>query len=497
MTNNVRNELTMSATITAETTTPAAAPAGASAGHPRRWLILTVILAVECMDLLDGTIVNVAAPSIRTSLHASLSALQWIAGGYALAFSVGLVTGGRLGDIFGRRRMFAIGVAGFTLASALCGAAQSPGMLIACRLVQGLFAASMIPQGFGIIRASFAEDEIQKAFGLFGPVIGLAAVLGPIIGGALVDGNLFGSGWRAIFLVNIPLGLLAFAGALRVLPESRAQRRPTIDLIGAGLVSLAAGLLIYPLIQGREAGWPAWTFVSIAASAVALIAFAVFERRREAAGVSPLVTPSLFSKRAFTGGVLTALVFFAGMIGIMLVFTLYLQLGQGFSAIDAGLASGPLALGMAVGAGLGAGLLGPRFGRPVLHGGLLVMAAGVAGMLAVVHAEGANVSAWSLAGPELLAGAGMGAMLAPLFDFVLAGVADDEVGSASGVLNALQQLGGAVGIAVIGTIFFSVASRHGLVVAFERTLLVELGTLVAAAALVFLLPRRAREGSHA
>src|SRR3954447_21150250 len=182
-------------------------------GHPRRWLILALILVVECMDLLDGTIVNVAAPSIRVDLHASLSALQWIAGGYSLAFAIGLVTGGRLGDIFGRRKLFLIGIAGFTTASALCGLAPSAHALIGARLVQGLFAALMIPQGFGILRQVFPPDELPNAFGLFGPVIGLTAVAGPVIGGALTDGDLFGLGWRAIFLVNVPLGLLAFAGS--------------------------------------------------------------------------------------------------------------------------------------------------------------------------------------------------------------------------------------------------------------------------------------------
>jgi EmrB/QacA subfamily drug resistance transporter len=468
-------------------------PEPESTGHPRRWLILALILVVECMDLLDGTIVNVAAPSIRLDLGASLSALQWIAGGYALAFAVGLVTGGRLGDIFGRRKLFLIGVAGFTAASALCGAASSPELLIAFRLVQGVFAALMIPQGFGILRQVFPPSEIQKAFGMFGPVIGLAAVAGPVIGGALTDGDLFGLGWRAIFLVNVPLGLLAFVGSIRLLPESRAQNRPTLDLGGAALVSLAAALLIYPLIQGREAGWPAWTFIAIGASVVALIAFVLHERRREAAGVSPLVTMSLFRRRAFSAGLATALVFFAGMIGVMLVFSLYLQLGQGFSAIGTGVALIPWCLGVAVGAGLGNAVLGPKLGRRTLHGGIAVMLAGILLLLATAT-DGA--SAWVLAGPELLAGIGMGAMLAPLFDFVLAGVDDDEVGSASGVLNAMQQLGGAIGIAVIGTIFFSVAASSGLVGAFHRALWVEAGVLVVTAGLVCLLPKRAREGAH-
>src|SRR5215218_1814565 len=320
--------------MSATATLPEISPAD-SAGHPRRWLILFVILAVECMDLLDGTIVNVAAPTIRADLGASLSALQWIAGGYALTFAVGLVTGGRLGDIYGRRRLFLIGVAGFTLSSALCGAAQSSELLIASRMVQGIFAAVMIPQGFGIIRAAFPPGEIQKAFGLFGPVIGGSAVLGPVVGGLLVEGDLLGAGWRTIFLVNVPIGVAALGSGLRLLPESRAERPPTLDLGGAALVSLAAGLLVYPLIQGRESGWPAWTFVSIGASAVVLAAFVVLERRRERAGLSPLVTPSLFRKRAFSAGLVTALVFFAGMIGLMLAFMLYLQIGQGYSAIEA------------------------------------------------------------------------------------------------------------------------------------------------------------------
>jgi EmrB/QacA subfamily drug resistance transporter len=461
--------------------------------YARRWLVLAVILAVECMDLLDGTIVNVASPAIREDLDAGLSTLQWVAGGYALTFAVGLVTGGRLGDIYGRRRLFLLGLAGFSFSSALCGIAPSAGVLIACRLLQGLFAAIMIPQGFGIVREAFPPDELQKAFGLFGPVIGGSAVLGPVIGGFLVDADLLGTGWRAVFLVNVPIGIAALVAGLRLLPESRAERPPTLDLGGAALATLAAGLLIYPLIQGREAGWPAWTFVSFAAGAVALVAFVALERRRERAGVSPLVTPSLFRKRAFSAGLVTALVFFAGMIGLMLSFTLYLQLGLGFSAIDAGLAMVPWSIGTALGAGIGAGVLGPKFGRLTLHGGAAVMLAGVLGMLAVVAGAGDDLSLWVLAGPELLAGVGMGAMLAPLFDFVLAGVEDDEVGSASGVLNAIQQLGGAAGIAVLGTVFFSVGAAHGLGVAFERVLAIEAGVLVVTAALICLLPMRARE----
>jgi len=478
--------------MSALTLTPPAPPTP-SAAHPRRWAILALVLAVECMDLLDGTIVNVAAPTIRADLGSGLSALQWVAGGYALTFAVGLVTGGRLGDIYGRRRMFLLGVAGFAIASLLCGLAPTSGTLIAARLLQGACAAIMIPQGFGIIRSAFGPDEVGKAFALFGPVIGLSAVLGPVLGGVLVEADLFGTGWRLIFLVNLPLAAAALIMGARLLPESRSEHPPTLDLLGAALVTVAAGLLIYPLIQGREAGWPAWTFASMAAALAMLAVFVAVERRRERAGVSPLVTMSLFRKRAFSAGLACALVFFAGMIGLMLVFSLYLQLGLGFGAAHAGVAFIPWSLGTAVGAGLGAGLLAPRFGRPTLHAGALVMLLGVLGMLAVVATTGLDMTVWQIAGPELVAGAGMGMLLAPLFDFVLAGVEEAEIGSASGVLNATQQLSGAIGIAAIGTVFFSVLASHDIRSALETALWIDAGLVVATGALAFLLPMRARE----
>ena len=244
-----------------------------------------MVLAAECMDLLDGMIVNVAAPAISRDLGASSTGLQWMVGGYALTFAIGLITGARLGDIYGRRRLFLIGVAGFTASSVLCGLAPTTGTLIAARLVQGLFAALLIPQGFGIIRQVFPPDEIGKAFGLFGPVIGLSAVLGPVLGGALVDLDILGAGWRTIFLINVPLGLAALVGAARLLPESRAERPPTLDLLGAALVSLGAALLIYPLIQGREARLAVrGRSRSIAASFVVFFAFAALARRARARG---------------------------------------------------------------------------------------------------------------------------------------------------------------------------------------------------------------------
>jgi MFS family permease len=378
------------------------------------------------------------------------------------------------------------------IVSALCGLALSPGMLIGFRLLQGLFAAAMIPQGFGIVREAFPADEVGKAFGLFGPVIGGSAVLGPVIGGLLVNADLFGTGWRMIFLVNAPLGLVALLAGRRLLPASRATEPPSFDVVGAALVTAAIALLVYPLIQGRADGWPAWMFAMLVAGGLALAAFVVLEGRRERAGDSPLVTMSLFRKRAFSAGLASALVFFSGMLGLMFTFSLYLQLGNGYSPIRAGLAIIPWAAGTAVGAAIGAGVLSPRFGRPTLHMGIGLMIVGVAAMIAIVDRGGSDVSTLALAGPELLAGAGMGAVLSPLFDFVLAGVDDDEVGSASGVLNATQQLGGAAGIALIGTVLFSITARDGFATAFADCLWIEIGALVVCALLVLLLPKRPR-----
>jgi EmrB/QacA subfamily drug resistance transporter len=484
--------MSASETLPIPTTDPALAPA-ARQGHPRRWLILAVVLVVEVMDLLDGTIVNVAAPTIRADLGASTTALQWIVGGYALALAVGLVVGGRLGDIFGRRRLFMIGIVLFTLSSLLSGIAPSTGVLIAFRLTQGLAAALMIPQGFGILHSAFSTEDLNKAFGIFGPIMGLSAVFGPIVGGALVDADLFGTGWRLVFLINLPLGILALVGAARVLPESRTTGATRMDWWGGVLVAAAAGLLVYPLMQGHEAGWAPWTFAMMAASVVVLGVFVRQQRRRAQTGRDPLITMGLFAKRAFSGGMGVIMLFFGAFGGLMLTLTLFLQLGLGYSASHAGLSLGPVCLGLAIGAGLAGGLLTPRFGRHVLHAGFALLIAGVAGTYAVLDAQGMAVTTWQLAGPLLVAGIGVGFVAGSLFGFILAAVTDDEVGSASGILNALQQLASAIGIALFGTVFFGALPTPGYVDGLEKVLVVVAGVAVAGMALVLLLPRHPRE----
>ena len=278
-----------------------------------------------------------------------------------------------------------------------------------------------------------------------------------------------------------------------MVPESRLPVAPRLDLRGMALVSVAAGLFMYPLIQGRELGWPAWTFAAMGASVVLIGLFGRHVRRRAAAGGDPLVMPSLFERRAFSGGLAFAIVFFAGLMGMLLALTLYLQTGRHFTAIHAGLTFMPFSLGTAVGAGVAGGALAPRFGRRVLHAGALVVLAGVLALIGALPGARESLSSWDLAPALGVMGLGFGLVVAPYFDTVLAGVADDEVGAASGTLNAVQQFAGAAGVAVLGTVFFSAVPDAGFADALSRVLWIVGGLVVVACALVFLLPMRARE----
>lgn len=438
----------MSTTGVASTGTPIDSPAP----YRWRWAALFVILAAEVMDLLDAVVTNIAGPSMRADLGGGASTLQWLAAAYTLSMAVGLVTGGRLGDIHGRRRMFLVGAAGFTFGSLLCAVSMSPEMLIGARVVQGLFGAVMLPQGLGMIKEMFPPKESQKAFGMFGPVMGLSAVCGPILAGWLVDADYFGTGWRMIFLINLPLGAAAFLGAVRYLPKGRSESKPRLDIPGMLLVSVAALLIIFPLVQGREYDWPLWTFLMMAASVVVFVVFARYESYRSKTGQDPLVVPSLFRKRGFSGGMVLGLVFFSTMQGFMLVFNLYTQIGLGYSPLKAGLVMVPWSGGMIVGFGIAQGVV--RFGRTVLQAGALVMALGVFGVWLTLDQVGGGVGPWQLLPSLLVTGIGMGLLMAPFFDIVLASVEQHETGSASGTMTAVQQLGGAFGVAILGTVFF-------------------------------------------
>ena len=456
--------------------------------NPLRWFVLAVVLAANIMDIMDATIVNVAGPSIRTALGGGASTLQWLSAGYALAFAVFLITGARLGDMFGRRRLFLVGSAGFTVMSAACSVAPSMEVLIVFRVLQGSFGALMIPQGFGIIKEVFTEEEMGKVFGLFGPMMGLSILAAPILAGALVGANLWGIGWRLVFLINVPIGIAALAGAVRVLPRTVTHPGIRLDTGGMVLIGVALTAIIYPLIQGRTAGWPAWTFVSLAAGALLLGAFAVWERRHPG---DPLIEPGLLANRTYTSGILVSLAFFGAFGGLLLCVSLFAQLGEGFSPIHAGLILIAMVLGMIVGMVAGTALVG-RLGRHLLHLGVAITALGTI-VLALTVTGTQTASTLDLAPGLFLIGLGAGASMGQLFDFILAGVGMDEVGSASGVLEAVQQLSTAIGVAALGTIFFSAFAGHLPTHALAITAWACLAPIVLAFALIFRLPMHARE----
>lgn len=463
-------------------------PARPCRPYAKRWAALAVILGAEAMDLLDASILAVSAPTIRDDLGLGMSSVQWLVAGYSLAMAVGLITGGRLGDIFGHKRMFLVGVLGFVLASLLCASAPSEEVLIASRVLQGLSGAVMLPQGFGLIKEMFPPKELVKALAMFGPVMGVSAVCGPILAGLLIDLDLFGSGWRASFLITLPVGVLTLVAAVRLLPSGAAARetgrattRPRLDLPGMLLAGTGSLLVVFPFVQGGERGWPGWTFVMLGAG---LAVFGVFALRIRRA-TSPLVAPSLFRKRAYTGGLLIAVMFSGLVAAFALILNLLTQTELGYSPTEAGLAIAPVSVGIVIGSICGF-RFARRIGRRTLHLGLFVTGVGLVTLFALLP-EAAE-SAWRFVPGVLIVGLGMGLMIAPLFDFILAGVDDHEVGSASGVLNAVQQLGSAVGVAVLGTLFIT-GSFGTATVAMGVALALTFG-------LVFLLPPRTRWEAH-
>ncbi|MGN9908960.1 MFS transporter [Phytohabitans sp. LJ34] len=467
------------------------------------WVGLFAILAATLMNLLDSTIVNVAAPAIHAELGGSYTALQWIAAGYTLALAIGLLTGGRLGDMFGRKRMLMIGIVGFVAASVVCAATPTIETLIVARVIQGLFGAVMIPQGFGLIRDLFPPEQMGKAFGVFGPMIGLATILGPVVAGVLVDADVFGTGWRMIFAINLPLGAFALLAGRYALPAAApgqvAGRPRTLDLPGVVLAAVAMFAVVFPLVQGRELGWPTWTMVLLAASVPLVGGFVVYQIRRRRSGATPLVELSVFAKRSYTSGVAFVVVFFGAIVGFSLAVGLFLQLGLGYSPTRASFTMAAWAVGAFLGSGFSAGSAA-KLGRRILHVGLAIMTVGAAGVYVVFERYGAEIGTWTLTAPLLVFGLGMGMIFVPLFDIIMGDIEDREVGSASGMLESIQQLGASVGVAVLGTVFFGIArpTAHGMLdadTAVDAAIAVTLLTIVlsvAALGLAFLLPRKAR-----
>nr|WP_238431339.1 MFS transporter [Streptomyces cavernae] len=450
------------------------------------------------MDLVDVTIVNIAIPSIRRNEGASFSQVQWITAGYALAFAAGLITGGRLGDIHGRKRVFLIGIGGFTLASALCGLAVNAEMLVAARILQGAMAALMVPQVLSIVHATFPAHERGKVFGLFGAIVGLGAVSGPLLGALLTEWNLFGLEWRPIFLINLPVGIAGLILGSRFIAESKAPRALRLDLVGVALVTLGLLMLIYPLTRGRELGWPTWGYVSMAGSLVVFAALVAYEKRKAVRDGSPLIELSLFRVKSFAAGIAVQTVFGVSLGIFFLVWTLYMQEGLGWSALRAGLTGVPFSVAVSVAAGLSVQLLVPRFGRGVLQAGALVMASGV--LIYVWESEryGLAIASWQMALPLVVMGVGMGLIVAPLTDAVLSEVPREHAGSASGLINTVQQMGNALGLGLVSVVFFGVIDERltpitvgpAFVNGFQHALYWVAGVLTAIFLLMFALPRR-------
>jgi EmrB/QacA subfamily drug resistance transporter len=451
------------------------------------WAVLAVVIIADVMDLLDSTITNIAAPTIVRNLGGGETLIKWLGSSYALAMGVLLVMGGRLGDRYGQRRVFLVGIAGFTLASLACGLSTGPVMIIAARLCQGAFGALLIPQGIAIMTAHFSRDMKDKAFSMFGPALGLAMVGGPILAGFLIDANIAGTGWRAMFLINLVLGTAGFIAALRVLPRDTGDKRVILDGLGAGLLAATMFGLLFGLIEGSSHGWTALSFISIG---VGLLAFILFCYRQKTAD-NPLIKPSLLANRGFTSGLIMGLALFTVISGLFYVLALFLQLGLGLTPARAALALTPVAVGIIAASGVAMKLIA-KLGRLLILLGLLISLAAIGWLLALILSQGMSVGPWTLAPALFVMGFGMGTCFGTLFDVALGDVRPDEAGSASGSLSAVQQLAGSIGAAAMTTVYFNTVAASGQAHAMTISLIVVGAVGVLCCGLVWLLPRAAQ-----
>jgi EmrB/QacA subfamily drug resistance transporter len=436
-----------------------AAVADHEAADPRRWRALAVCVSALFMTLLDVSIVNVALPSMGSTLHAGASQLQWVVSGYVLAFGMVPIIGGRLGDDRGRRTMLLIGIAGFVLTSAACGLAPTSGILIAARLLQGLAGGLINPQVSGVVQQLFAGPERGKAFGAVGAAVGIATAFGPVIGGAVISLGGTEIGWRLTFLINVPVGITSFVLCRRWLPAAGRTRgaRPPLDLLGVGLLALGMFAVLFPTVQ-YDAAHDARLALLLVPAAVLLAAFARWERGPARRRGHPLIDTGLFRIRSYAAGLGLALLYFCGYSGLPLVLSLFLQEGLGYSPLASGMTASAYAIGSAISAPV-AGRLVPRLGRRLLVGALAVFGAGVVGLLAVALSVPGAVAdrhvAWFLAVPLLVAGFGGGAVITPNQALSLAEVDVAGGSTAGGMLQTAQRLGAAFGTAVLGAVFYA------------------------------------------
>jgi EmrB/QacA subfamily drug resistance transporter len=469
------------------------AQAEAPAPYPRRWPALLVILTALFMAMFDYFVVNVAAPSLQHDLGAGDAAIELIVGGYGFAYASGLITGGRLGDILGHRRLFVLGILSFALASLLCGLATSPAVLIGARILQGATAAAMVPQILALINVMFPPQERARAMAAFGATVGIGSVAGQVLGGVLLDVNLFGWGWRTIFFINVPIGVAAAVLAMRLVPKSDSGHRARLDPVGALGISAALALLLIPVTLGRTEHWPAWTWISMAASVPALLLTLRYENRLERRGGAPVLDTALVRERVFAAGMLVGAGYLAFFAGYMLCLTLVLQDGLGLSPLWAGLAFAPLGVSFAI-SSFNARRIAQRLGSRVIALGAASSTVGVALTFAALAVRGEHVTAWWLIPGMLVVGIGNGMAIPSTVGAVMMGVPHAKSGMAAGAVTTAQQFGNAMGATILGTVFFSVlgtqTSVHGFADSMATVCAVCVGLLVLVFAAAFRLPRR-------
>ena len=474
---------------TTNTTNVAADDGGAPVPYPQRWAAAFVMILAALLDMIDGSIVNTALPSIGKGLKATPADLQWIVSAYLLGFAATLIIAGHLGDRYGRKKLFLLGVTAFALTSLAGALATSAGVLVASRGLQGVAAAVIMPQILASFRTMFDGEERGKAFALYGAIAGVSTAVGVLLGGVLTDWDLFGWGWRTIFVINLPLAVLVLVLGAKWVPASKDHAfSGRIDVLGNLVLATGLVAIVLPLVQGRSNGWPLWGWICLAAGVAAIVALTVSEKKR---GIEhPLLPAGLFRKPAFSAGLLVQLLFYGGMSGFFLVFTVWLQSGQGYTPTGAGL----LMVAFSAGSILSAPAVDPlvaKFGRSVLILGALVMAGG----LFWVRHEARNAAqvhtgAWPLVPGLFLAGVGLIFLIIPLVNTILSTVPGESAGGASGILSTAQQFGGALGVAVIGDAFFSHADK-GLTDAIVHAGPWAIGAYLLCAALCLALPRQA------
>jgi EmrB/QacA subfamily drug resistance transporter len=443
----------MSSSVSPEPVAAAVKERPAQQGDAPHWALLPIILTGVFMSVLDAFIVIVAIPSIQSDLHASSAAIQFVIAGFALAYGACLITAGRLGDLYGRRRLFVYGLILFTLASAACGLAPNVPALLAARVFQGIAAGLLSPQALAILSTVFTGEAKGRAFSAYGLTMGLAGAFGQLIGGLLIEADFLGTSWRACFLINVPFGLAAVLLAPRFVPESRGSGRARLDLGGMLLITMAVVAVVLPLIEGRQQGWPLWTIACLAAAGPLVAIFGLHQARRGRRDGAPLVDVKLFRERAFTVGLIAQLVFWMGQASFFLVFVLYVQQGRGMGARDAGLIIVPQSLGYLI-TSMNAHRFARLLGRQVIAVGGLLRIVGLIGLAVTVTSIGVGGHVLLLAPALIIDGAGMGMALAPLASTVLARVSPRQAGAGSGVLVTALHVGNAVGVAIIGILFY-------------------------------------------